>query len=300
MRINDFYPRSAPGLLIWRWIWGPISLAAAFVPLLCLNLLQFPSLLLLPFSKKLFRQYNRTAAWLVWGWWAWAVQRLIGLRVHVTGEVMGVSENTILIANHQGMGDILVLLCLALDKKRIGDIKWLVKDVLKYVPGLGWGMLFIECVFLKRSWSKDESKIVRAFSKFKTAQMPLWLIMFPEGTRLKPEKLKSSQTHAKEKGLEVFSHVLIPRTKGFYTALVGLRGYVQNVYSVTIAYPGTATPSLVRLIRGDVKDVYCHVRKVPLSTIPEDPSGVGQWLLQDFTLKERLLSGFVQTGKLEP
>ena len=149
MRINDLHSDSLLGRVFWRGVWGPINLVFAFAPLLTLNLLQFPSLLVLPFSKRLFRSYNRIPAALVWGWWAWGAQHLVGLKVHFSGDDVPEGENAVVICNHQGMGDILVLVCLALRKKRIGDLKWIVKDVLKYVPGLGWGMLFLECVFIK-------------------------------------------------------------------------------------------------------------------------------------------------------
>lgn len=295
MRVNDLHVDSGVGKLLWLGVWGPINLVFAFLPLLALNLLQFPSLLVLPFSKRLFRAYNRIPAMLIWGWWAWAVEHIVGLKVHFSGDDVPAAENAVVIANHQGMGDILVLLCLAIRKKRIGDLKWIVKDGLKYVPGLGWGMLFIECVFLKRAWAKDETRIIHAFKKYKDAEIPVWMMMFPEGTRFTPAKLAASQTFATKAGLTPYRRLLIPRTKGFSTAVNGLRTHVSAVYSVTIGYPGKA-PSLVSLIRGDVKEVSCHVRRHPIASLPEDDKALADWLMRDFREKDALMTHFEAQG----
>lgn len=33
------------------------------------------------------------------------------------------------------------------------------KDVAKYLPGIGWTFLFMEYPFLKRDWKKDEERL---------------------------------------------------------------------------------------------------------------------------------------------
>lgn len=273
-----------------RWgFWIAFNLVQILLPLAILHLLQFPSLLLLFFSKKLFRRYNRRLAAVVWGWWAFSMQHLLRLRVRFEGDVVAQDENAIVLCNHQAMTDILVLLCLAAGKGRIGDLKWLVKDAIKYVPGVGWGMLFMECVFLKRAWAEDEEKIINAFNKYKAEQIPLWMIMFPEGTRFKPSKLAASLEFTAQQGLPPLRHVLFPRMKGFYTAISGLNGYVKSIYSVTIAYADKA-PKLYQLFRRDLINVRCHVRKIEAATLPSSLKELGAWLTEDFYLKDQLLA----------
>lgn len=36
------------------------------------------------------------------------------------------------------------------------------KDVAKYLPGIGWTFLFMEYPFLTRNWNKDEKRLKEA------------------------------------------------------------------------------------------------------------------------------------------
>jgi lysocardiolipin and lysophospholipid acyltransferase len=292
-KIVDFYPASSIGKILWRWVWGPITLFAAFVPLAVIHLLQYLTLLVLPFSRRLFRRLNRLAGAGVWGWWAWSLQNIIGFKLIVTGDSVRPEENAIVFCNHQAMSDIPMILCLALDKGRIGDLKWVAKDALKYVPGLGWGMLFLECIFIKRNWARDKEKFVAAMSKFKKFKIPVWVVLFPEGTRLKPYKLEESIEYATKTGKQVLNHLLLPRTKGFSAVWSGLQEHLDAVYSVTIAYENKV-PSLAALLRGDVRQAHCHIRRIPVEQIPPDSRGAGKWMTQEFLVKDRVLNHFAE------
>lgn len=273
-----------------RWyFWAGFNLVQILLPLALLHLLQFPSLLLLPFSKRLFRGYNRALAAVVWGWWAWSLQHIMRLKLQVEGDSLIKDENAIIFCNHQAMSDIHVLLCLISRTGRLGDLKWLVKDAIKYIPGVGWGMLFMECVFVKRSWSQDQERLIRAFDKYKAEGIPMWMVLFPEGTRFKPSRVEESDRFARENQLTPLHRVLFPRTKGLYTAISGLRGHVRSVYSVTIRYEGE-TPTLYTLFRRDPVRVQCHVRRIAAEDIPAGAQEFGAWLIEDFYRKDRLLS----------
>ena len=104
-----------------------------------------------------------------------------------SGDDLPQGENTLVVANHQSMADILVLMPLARRQARLGDMKWFAKDIIKYFPGVGWGMLFLDCLFLKRDWMADRSRIDQTFSKIRDHGVPFWVISFSEGTRRTPE-----------------------------------------------------------------------------------------------------------------
>jgi 1-acyl-sn-glycerol-3-phosphate acyltransferase len=250
--------------------------------------MQFLSILLLPFSKRAFRAYNRRASSLIFSWWSWGLQRLVGIRICQTGDPIAQEENAIIISNHQSMADIPIVGCLAAAHGRAGDLKWFAKDVLKYIPGIGWGMMFLECVFVKRSWSKDESNFRKAFSKFKTSNLPIWMILFPEGTRFRPHKLDAANRFAKSRRLPPLRNVLFPRPKGFYSSVIGLRDYLDTIYSVTISYQNKA-PTLWELVTGEIREVHCHIRKVSISDLPKDEQGLSRWLREEFYLKDEML-----------
>lgn len=291
MPINSLRRESGIVWMLWRFVWGPINLFMAFFPLAVLNLMQFPSLLLLPFSRSAYRAYNRVVAYMIWGWWAWGVQTLVGLKVIVTGDDIPKKENAIVICNHQGMSDILVLLCISFASGCISYTTWLAKDAIKYVPGLGWGLAFLETVFLKRDWMSDEKNIRATFARFVDEKVPIWLIMFPEGTRMTPAKHEKSVALSKEKGTHEFKHLLYPRPRGFSAAVLGLRDHIDAVYSVTIGYENGA-PTLTQLIRGDHDRVHAHVKRFPVAVLPEKMEDISNWLVDDFVNSDEALKEF--------
>jgi 1-acyl-sn-glycerol-3-phosphate acyltransferase len=193
------------------------------------------------------------------------------------------------------MPDITFLMDLARRKDRLGDMKWLVKDVIKYVPGVGWGMLFIDCVFVKRDWAADQESIRRAFAKLRDNRVPVWMLSFSEGTRLTAEKLARSQAYAREHGLPVPRHTLVPRTKGFVATVEGLRDHVGAVYDVTLGYEG-GVPTLWQYIQGFAPRAHVHVRRFPIADIPTDEDALAEWLLERFREKDDLLDRFYRDG----
>jgi 1-acyl-sn-glycerol-3-phosphate acyltransferase len=206
-----------------------------------------------------------------------------------------VRENAIVISNHQQMPDITFLMDFARRKDRLGDLKWIVKDIIKYVPGVGWGMLFLDCVFVKRTWTDDQESIRQTFARIVDNDVPVWLISFSEGTRITPEKLARSQAYAREHGLPEPRHVLVPRTKGFVATVLGLRDHVKAVYDVTIGYEG-GVPTLTQFIKGYVPRAHMHVRRHPIETLPRDEDGLAAWVVQAFRDKDDLMEQYYQRG----
>jgi 1-acyl-sn-glycerol-3-phosphate acyltransferase len=300
MRIAALRPNGGKSLtrLLWVFGWGTISVISAFAPLAVLNLLQFPSLLLLPFSRRAYRSYNEGIALLVWGWWAWSAQNIVGLRVRISGDPLPMREDAIIFSNHQSMSDVVVIMCLALRQGRISATKWMVKDIVKYVPGVGWGMVFLNCVFLKRNWAADEANIRSTFRTYVEERLPLWLVSFPEGTRITPGKLKASQEYARKAGIPPTERVMLPRSKGFAAEVIGLRETVRAVYSVTIGYPDNRIPSLLQVIRGEIDDVDVHVRRYPIGELARDEAGLSAWLVDRFREMDQRLSAGPPTTAL--
>ena len=88
----------------------------------------------------------------------------------------------------------------------------------------GWFWWMLNFIFLKRDYEKDKKKIqaqlkslVEKAKQYSTGNF--WLMIFPEGTRLKPKKLAQAQAFSKEKGLPVFNHCLVPRIKGLQASI---------------------------------------------------------------------------------
>ncbi len=264
--------------------------------LLVANVLQLLSLILFPFSRQAFRVANRHAADFWWGMCVSSAKLCYGNRLELSGDVVPEKESVIVVPNHQDMADITYLMFLARSKHRLGDLKWFVKDILKYVPGMGWGMLFIGCVFVKRNWSRDRVTIERTFSNLNHSGMPFWLMIFAEGTRVTVEKLVRNRHYAMLRNRAPLDHVLIPRTKGFVASVQALRkGHLDAVYDITIGYP-TGVPTLVQYIRGGSRVAHFHVRRFPIEELPTTNEGLDRWLVDRFVEKDKLLDAFYRNG----
>lgn len=263
--------------------------------LLGFNLLQTLSLCLRPFSGRAFRSFNRFCADTWWGWCVILAERLYHIRLVVTGDPVPERENAVVISNHQQMADITFLMIWARQKRRLGDMKWMLKDVIKYVPGVGWGLLFLDCLFVKREWAADRESVERTFARLVRHRVPVWLMSFPEGTRVTPEKIERSRAYAARQGFWPLEHLLIPRSKGFVATIRGLGAHVTAVYDVTIGYE-RGVPTLWQFVKGFARRAHLHVRRFPVSSLPADDAALTRWLHQRYQKKDRLLSEFYQSG----
>jgi len=266
-----------------------------FAALVGINLAQTASLILAPFSRRSFRRFNRWCADLWWGWCVIAGKRVARMRLIITGDDVPPEENVIVVANHQQMPDIPVIMQLARSKRRLGDLKWFVKRAMRNIPGVGWGMRFLNCLFVERSWTADREMIQRTFATIVNEQIPLWLICFAEGTRLTPEKLEACRDYAQRQGIEPTRNVLLPRTKGFAASVAGLGDHIGAVYDLTIGYTD-GIPSLWQFITGRVRQIHLHVRRFPIDQLPCLEHELSDWLIARFREKDHLLALFHQHG----
>ncbi|PID38822.1 MAG: hypothetical protein CSB49_03520 [Proteobacteria bacterium] len=281
--------RVATAVPVSGWLFGTLMGA---------NAVQTASLATLPFSRRLFRKINRRMAD---GWWGHCVDiahTLNKAELVLYGDDVPYQENAIVVVNHQQMPDITWLMDLAKQKGRLGDLKWFVKDKIKWVPGVGWGMVFLDCLFVKRDWSKDEASIAATFERILRDDVPLWLMLFPEGTRITPDKLRRSNAFAEKAKLEPTKHVLLPRTSGFAASVQGLRTHVKAVYDVTIGYE-EGVPTLWQFIQGLNRKAHLHLRRVPIEELPEDGEALGLWLQEAFRIKDKRLAYYYQRGTFD-
>lgn len=274
---------------------GVIFAVAMVAPLLLANLVQMLTLIVRLFSPKAFRWLNWLMADLYWGYLVLIMERLNGVQPVFTGDELPKNENAMIICNHQNIADIPALMSLAARHGRLGDMKWFVKDIIKYIPGPGWGMLFLDCIFLKRNWLSDRARIEATFHNIVQHRVSIWLISFLEGTRITPEKLARSHKFAERRQLPKTDYVMVPRTKGFVASLQGLEGHLDAVYNVTIAYPN-GIPSMWQLILGDVQRFAVDVIRTPVSALPKDGKELEQWVYDVYVEKDRKLKAFFETG----
>jgi len=264
--------------------------------LVLINLVQVLALPVAAFSQAAFRRMNRAMADLWWGWCTSLGRIIYGTHIIETGDVLPMRENVILLANHQQMPDITFLMFLAQSRGRLGDMKWMLKKVIRYVPGIGWGLSFLDNVFLARDWAADEHRIRQTFRNLVDHKVPCWLISFPEGTRVNLAKLEASRDFQRSRSLAPFAHVLMPRSRGFVASVSGLRKHVDAIYDVTIGYEDGA-PSLWQYVKGYVRVAHLHVRRYPIERLPADDAEIATWLQERFREKDALLAEFYDAGQ---
>ncbi len=270
-------------------------LVAGSASLLLINLLQTSSLVVLPFSRKAFRAVNRWCANTWWGLCVTAADRLYKVQVIFTGDDVPMRENALVTANHQQMPDIPAIMKFARTKGRLGDLKFFVKKQLKWVPGMGWGMQFLDCLYIDRDWMADRETIRKTFSRIVDGNVPIYLVSFVEGTRLTLPKLAAAQDYARAHDVRPPVHTLVPRTKGFVASVEGLRSHIDAVYDLTIGYDN-AVPSLWQFMKGLVRRIHVHVRRFPVADLPHPADDLRQWLLDRWHEKDDLLEHFYATG----
>ncbi|NRA62917.1 MAG: 1-acyl-sn-glycerol-3-phosphate acyltransferase [Pseudobacteriovorax sp.] len=260
-----------------------------FIPLLIINFLQVASIVVKPFSPKIFRATNRFFANYYWALLVFCLSYIGRIKVSIVGDDIPEKETVLIESNHQNIADIPIMMVLAWQRKRLGDLKFFVKDVLKYIPGPGWGMLFLDCIFLKRNWLADKARIEQTFENLKKNRIPFWLVSFLEGTRMTPEKLSKSQSFMKRRGLPHTNFVMAPRTKGFIASIESLRSHISAVYSVTLFYP-EGIPSLWQFMAGQVDQVVFHVKRTPIDEVPEGTQDLENWISDLYVGKDKFLT----------
>lgn len=152
-------------------------------------------------------------------------------------------ENVLLMMNHAYEIDWLSGWQFTEKMRVLGNCKAYAKKVIAFVPVIGWAWYFSEFIFLNRSYDKDKEIIDKQLREVYTFPDPVWLLLNAEGTRFTEQKHEASVKFAKEKGMTVLKHHLIPRTKGFTASLPGLRKHCDAIYDVNLAFKKDAEVS---------------------------------------------------------
>lgn len=210
-----------------------------------------------------------------------------------TFQLLG-QEHALVLCNHRSDIDWLVGWVLAQRAGCLGSALAIMKKEAKFLPVIGWSMWYSDYIFLERSWAKDESTLESSFQSLMDFPMPFWLALFVEGTRFTQQKLLASQEYAASRGLPVPRNVLIPRTKGFVSAVNHMRSFVPAIYDCTVATsPKDNPPTLLTLFRGQSFVVKLQVKRHEMQELPVTADGISQWCKDLFVTKDTLLEKYM-------
>ncbi|TKY48374.1 1-acyl-sn-glycerol-3-phosphate acyltransferase 2 [Spatholobus suberectus] len=268
---------------------------------LIVNIIQaFFFVLLRPLSKNCYRRINKLLTESLWLELIWLIDWWAGIKVShkfsfSSENILG-KENALVICNHRSDIDWLIGWVLAQRSGCLGSTVAIMKKEVKFLPVLGWSMWFAEYIFLERNWTKDESSLKSGFKHLEHMPLPFWLALFVEGTRFTQTKLLQAQEFAASKGLPIPRNVLIPRTKGFVTAVENLRAFVPAIYDCTYAVPKSeASPTLLRIFKGISCSVKVQIKRHKMEELPETDDGIAQWCKDAFVAKDALLEKYNTT-----
>lgn len=139
-------------------------------------------------------------------------------------------------------------------------------------------MQFFEFIFLARKWALDRTVMAKILHRALRDKLPIWLVIFPEGTVITDDTKQKSQAYAKKMDIsDNPQHVLIPKSTGLFFCLKELQPDASYLLDVTMGYEGLngeQTPyevySLSRVFfeaRGPER-VQMHVQKFLVKDLP--------------------------------
>ena len=95
------------------------------------------------------------------------------------------------------------------------------------------------------------------------------------------------------------TEVLCPRVKGFAACVEGLDGHADAIYDMTVAYSVDGSflrpannPCMEAMMDGEYTQVHIHLKRHDTAEMPKHPVAVGNWLVDRFVEKDKLLQNF--------
>eukprot|EP00842_Homolaphlyctis_polyrhiza_P004715 jgi/Hompol1/5244/HPOL_000657-RA len=264
-------------------------------------LLQLPSLLLLvfpyplqfalpatkrtEFRRRFYRMYKFYIRWTesIFGSICTViVSTLSPCKLVISGDVNAVrdAKQLVAMANHQIYPDWIYLWCFARLTNHHGDLKVMLMSVLKYIPILGIGMIFLEFIFLERKIAKDRQNIINMMTRQKkiAPDLPLWLLIFPEGTLNTPNNRETSRKFAKKTGItDDPKYVILPKATGLFMCCDVLAPKVTKLFDITVGYGGLNPYQIpyeeylvenVYFAQQYPREVHLHIQEFDITKLP--------------------------------
>jgi 1-acyl-sn-glycerol-3-phosphate acyltransferase len=175
--------------------------------------------------------------------WVDEIQKIILKRTTFVahGEKVSLEQNSsvLLIANHQSWLDILVLYAYF-----GAPLVFVMKKSLRYIPFLGGIFEKIKFPLIDRH-AKDVKSWKEPIQAFLDDPLIKPLVIFPEGTRYHEKKAARSR----------YNKLLNPHVDGLFL----VRDSYDQIFDVTICYPGQYEPSIINLFLGRLGKIEIQV-----------------------------------------
>ena len=233
---------------LWKWL--VVAPVVVVITLICSALV----LLLIPFVNP------STLSRVIAGSWARIIAGVIPMRVRVTGrEHVDPAQSYVVISNHQSHFDILVLYgWLEI------DFRWVMKQELRSIPGLGAACEKLGHIFIDRSDHQAAVKSINAAREQITDGTSV--LFFPEGTRSDDGRLRRFKKGGFRFAIDTGLPVLPVTVTGTRDVLPARRydlrpGRAKMVFHEPVSTDGLTTTDLRALSDG--------VREIIGAALPE-------------------------------
>ncbi|KAF5290045.1 hypothetical protein FQA39_LY14826 [Lamprigera yunnana] len=275
------------------------SILAGYAGLFC------PLMPVLIISNKLYR-YLTDVLFTFWQSYPTVLlEVLCGCDVQILGDPVKANETSLLIMNHRTRTDWnflwpAVYHCTRGTCKYKYPTKFVLKDIIRHIPGIGWIMQLACFLYIKRNWIHDRRKIDEYINYFCEICYKYSLLIFPEGTDFTETTKQNSNKYAKKHNLQMYEYVLHPRTTGFVHLAQKLqeKNVLDALYDLTVVYPDTV-PQTEKILFNDgqfPQQVKMHFTRYPATVLPKSSDELKAFLEKLWLEKERVLKEFHATG----
>ncbi|XP_017769201.1 PREDICTED: lysocardiolipin acyltransferase 1-like [Nicrophorus vespilloides] len=228
---------------------------------------------------------------------------LFNCKVQVTGDEINADESSLLVMNHRTRTD-WNFLWPAVYQATTGKgrfnhpTKFVLKDEIRHIPGVGWIMQLSCFLYIKRNWALDKIKLSCMIDYFCDSKHKFSLLIFPEGTDLTADTKRNSDKYADKHGLQKYDYVLHPRTTGFSFLAERLirKRALDALYDITIIYCDNVPQNETLILRGQFpKEIKIHFTRYPVASLPDGEEELKLFLEKRWLEKERNIREFYAT-----
>lgn len=128
--------------------------------------------------------------------------------MQISGDPILAGETSILVMNHRTRTDWnfmwpCVYHCVIGTQRYQHPTKFVLKDIIRHIPGPGWVMQLASFLYIKRCWLYDKATFSKVIAYFHQLSYKYTLLVFPEGTDLTDSTRRNSNNYAKRHNLQV-------------------------------------------------------------------------------------------------
>jgi len=193
-------------------------------------------------------------------------------------------DNYLVVSNHITAIDF--VLVNNINKHMFSSAKYAFKDSLRVIPVFYQAVLLLKFLVLSRSFEHDRLLIEKYISDLRKEKLPLWFVLFCEGTRFDEKKKKEADEFCKANGMKPFNNVLCPRYKGFSIFQQNLKNsYIKKVLDLTFYCKEGSFSAFDMLLTAKRFNFKLDFRIVDLNSI-EDPK---QFVEDSFRRKDMII-----------